>query len=78
VPAAPSTSCSPVLCRSDAGGCSPLFRTVSNSNIPLNSPHGSGVNAVFADGSVRFLRDSLDLNVLALLATRDDGLVASD
>jgi prepilin-type N-terminal cleavage/methylation domain-containing protein/prepilin-type processing-associated H-X9-DG protein len=44
---------------------------------PLNSTHTGGANMVFADGSVRFLRDSLDVNVLALLATRDDGLVAS-
>jgi prepilin-type processing-associated H-X9-DG protein len=46
--------------------------------VPLSSTHTGGVNVVFADGSVRFLRDSLDVNVLALLATRDDGLVASN
>jgi prepilin-type N-terminal cleavage/methylation domain-containing protein/prepilin-type processing-associated H-X9-DG protein len=44
--------------------------------VPLSSTHTGGVNVVFADGSVRFLRDSLDVNVLALIATRDDGLVA--
>lgn len=43
-------------------------------NIPLNSAHSGGVNAVFGDGSVRFLSDSTPLNVLAQFATRDDGL----
>jgi prepilin-type processing-associated H-X9-DG protein len=42
------------------------------SNIPLNSAHPGGVNAVFADGSVRFLKDNLPVPTLAMLATRDD------
>jgi prepilin-type N-terminal cleavage/methylation domain-containing protein/prepilin-type processing-associated H-X9-DG protein len=42
-------------------------------NIPLNSAHTGGVNALFGDGSVRFLTDSLALAELARLATRDDG-----
>lgn len=42
-------------------------------NIPLNSAHSGGVNAVMADGSVRFLSDSTLLATLAMLATRDDG-----
>ena len=42
-------------------------------NIPLNSAHSGGVNAVMADGSVRFLTDSTTLAMLAMLATRDDG-----
>jgi len=42
-------------------------------NIPLNSTHSGGVNALFGDGSVRFLRDSTNLGVLALSAVRDDG-----
>jgi prepilin-type N-terminal cleavage/methylation domain-containing protein/prepilin-type processing-associated H-X9-DG protein len=43
-------------------------------NIPLNSAHSGGVNALFGDGSIRFLRDSLPIVTLAQLATRDDGI----
>jgi len=37
--------------------------------------HSGGANAAFADGSVRFLRDSLDIRVIAALATRSGGEV---
>ena len=47
-------------------------------NIPLNSAHTGGVNAAFGDGSVRFVRDSTTLAVLAQLATRDDGVPLSN
>jgi len=46
-------------------------------NIPLNSTHPGGVNAVFGDGSVHFLSDNTTLAVLALSAVRDDGLAAN-
>ena len=42
-------------------------------NVPLASEHTGGVNALAGDGSVRFLRDSTDLLMLARYATRDDG-----
>jgi len=45
----------------------------TGANIPLNSPHGSGVSVLFGDGSVRYLSSSVPLLVLAELATRDDG-----
>jgi prepilin-type N-terminal cleavage/methylation domain-containing protein/prepilin-type processing-associated H-X9-DG protein len=45
----------------------------TGTNIPLNSPHTGGVNAVMGDGSVRFFSDSLSIDILARLATRDDG-----
>ena len=48
------------------------------SNAPLNSAHTGGINALFADGSVKFLRDSMTLQTLAQLATRDDGTVIGD
>ncbi|MBN9120426.1 MAG: DUF1559 domain-containing protein [Planctomycetes bacterium] len=47
-------------------------------NIPLNAAHAGGVNAVFCDGSVRFLADSTPLLTLAAMATRDDGLVIAN
>ena len=46
-------------------------------NQPLNSPHTGGVNALFGDGSVKFVRDSIDLVTLARVSTRDDGVPAS-
>jgi len=36
-------------------------------------PHRGGTNAVMADGSVRFLRETMDLRTLARLATRAGG-----
>jgi len=45
----------------------------SGSNSPLCSPHTGGANFLFADGSVRFISDSIPLTTLQLLATRDDG-----
>jgi len=44
-------------------------------NVPLVSNHSGGVNVLNADGSVRFLRDTVDLLALARYATRDDGQV---
>jgi len=44
-------------------------------NVPLVSNHTAGVNALFGDGSVHFLSNSVSLLTLAQLATRDDGTV---
>jgi len=43
------------------------------SNVPLNSAHSGGVNVVMCDGAVRFIGDATPLEMLARLATRDDG-----
>ncbi len=44
----------------------------------LYSFHAGGANAVFADGSVHFLRANIDIRVLARLVTRAGGEVVSD
>jgi prepilin-type N-terminal cleavage/methylation domain-containing protein/prepilin-type processing-associated H-X9-DG protein len=46
----------------------------NGNNFPLNSAHINGINAVFADGHVSYLQQSLTLAVLGQLATRDDQL----
>jgi prepilin-type N-terminal cleavage/methylation domain-containing protein/prepilin-type processing-associated H-X9-DG protein len=47
-------------------------------NKPLNSAHSGGINALYTDGHVQFLRDSLPLDPLKQLVNRDDGTVISD
>jgi prepilin-type processing-associated H-X9-DG protein len=44
-------------------------------NKPLTSPHSGGILAVFADGHVQFLRETMTLATLKALANRDDGAV---
>src|SRR5262245_14525611 len=46
-------------------------------NGEVYSFHTGGANAVFADGSVHFLRESIDVRVLARLITRAGGEVVS-
>ena len=45
--------------------------------IPMQDQHqaGSGVNAVVGDGSVRFVRESISLNVWRAMGTRSGGEV---
>jgi prepilin-type N-terminal cleavage/methylation domain-containing protein/prepilin-type processing-associated H-X9-DG protein len=45
-------------------------------NNPLVSPHPGGVDTLFADGSMHFLTDGLDVRTLKMLSTRDDGETA--
>lgn len=51
----------------------PGVQEINGPNNPLTSAHSGGVNALFADGHVAFLDDSIDLVTLLKLATRDDG-----
>jgi prepilin-type N-terminal cleavage/methylation domain-containing protein/prepilin-type processing-associated H-X9-DG protein len=61
-----------------AGSCSQGVCWWNGANTPINSAHAGGVNAGFADGSVRFLSELLDLTMLARLAIRDDGGTVED
>ena len=48
-------------------------------DISMGSNHTGGCNVAFGDGSIRFLRESIDLNrVLKPLASRAGGEVVSD
>ncbi len=51
------------------GNCGP--------NTPIQSAHSGGAQTLFADGSVQFLGESLDIDTLYNLANRDDGKVVS-
>jgi len=53
---------------------SPGIDTSGPLNRPIISPHtGGGANVAFADGSVRFLSQNININLLYLLCDRDDG-----
>jgi prepilin-type N-terminal cleavage/methylation domain-containing protein/prepilin-type processing-associated H-X9-DG protein len=49
----------------DSGQC--------HANTPIQAAHSGGANTCFADGSVHFLSEFLDLQVLYNLANREDG-----
>lgn len=44
----------------------------------IRSEHPQGANGAFCDGSVRFLKESMDLQVLAAICTRSRGEVFGD
>ena len=54
---------------SEAGACN------SGPNSPIQSAHPGGAQVLFADGSVQFLIDALDINTLYNLADRNDGTI---
>jgi prepilin-type N-terminal cleavage/methylation domain-containing protein/prepilin-type processing-associated H-X9-DG protein len=60
-------------CRDDCGGCSPDDAIFSNAQ----SNHSGGVNVLFADGSVKFIKDSIAQNTWWSLGTKDSGEVVS-
>ena len=49
--------------------------TNCDNRAPLTSAHPSGVMTLNADGSVHFLSDSMEFDLLQLLAIRDSGAV---
>jgi prepilin-type N-terminal cleavage/methylation domain-containing protein/prepilin-type processing-associated H-X9-DG protein len=52
--------------------------TYYGQNRPLQSAHSGGINGLMGDGSVRFIRDSIDLPTLYNVSNRDDGKVLSN
>lgn len=46
-------------------------------NIPLNSSHPGGLMLLYVDGSVHFAAETMSLQELAKIVTRDDGQVLS-
>ena len=52
--------------------------TFSTNETPFTSNHPVGVNAVFCDGSVRFLQRQLPLATLQAMATKGLGEVISE
>jgi prepilin-type processing-associated H-X9-DG protein len=58
------------------GGGKPLDRSdplYDLWEVSYGSRHSGGANFMMADGSVRFIRDTIDLQVLRALGTRDGG-----
>ena len=49
-----------------------------NDNTSIYSQHTGGANAVFGDGSVRFLKQSMSIQTLAAMVTRENGEAYSD
>jgi prepilin-type N-terminal cleavage/methylation domain-containing protein/prepilin-type processing-associated H-X9-DG protein len=62
-------------CRDDCGGCSPDDAMFSNAQ----SNHSGGVNVLFADGSVKFIKDSVNQVNWWALGTKDaEEVLSSD
>ena len=53
------------------------FFTVNRAVMPASSKHPGGTNMLFGDGSVKFLRDSINLQTYRALGTRAGGEVIS-
>jgi len=60
-------------CRPDCGGCGPENNNFTNAS----SFHPGGVNCTMGDGSVKFIKDTVDMRVWWGLGTRADGEVIS-
>ncbi|WP_165251001.1 DUF1559 domain-containing protein [Paludisphaera soli] len=62
-------------CRPDCGGCGPDDSAYSNAQ----SNHSGGVNTLMADGSVKFVKDSVNMRTWMALGTKAGGeVIGSD
>ena len=62
-------------CRPDCGGCGPDDSAYSNAQ----SNHSGGVNVLFGDGSVKFVKDSVNMRTWMALGTKANGeVIGSD
>ena len=55
----------------------PIWHIYQQANCPLASEHPAGVQVAFADGATTFISEMIDMELLTLMAVRDDGLVIS-
>jgi prepilin-type N-terminal cleavage/methylation domain-containing protein/prepilin-type processing-associated H-X9-DG protein len=53
------------------------FFSVNRAVMPASSKHPGGTNLLFGDGSVRFIKDAISLQVYQALGTRNGGEVVS-
>jgi prepilin-type processing-associated H-X9-DG protein len=70
----------PINARSDGSNCSDTTRSTPNNwsfSMGFKSNHTNGANFVFADGSVRFVSQSIDHRTYQLLGCRNDGMPAN-
>jgi len=56
----------------------PGAEQIYEANTILNSFHAGGIHALMADGSVRFISDSINFLTLAALSAADDGVVVGE
>jgi len=59
-------------------GGTPVWSNFPACNTILASAHTGGVSCVFADGSVHFISENINLDTLRNLADKDDGFVVGD
>lgn len=69
----------PINTKGLANNCGVGVCDNTGSNIPINSTHTGGAHVLMGDGTVRFVSQNLDFNILLKLGAIDDGqTVGSD